>query len=346
MTNLTKVYGRTFTLASWLLVATWLLLLILAPMVLMVEQSLWRLETPKDAATLTQRIDQLYNDLSVVKLDRQSASSDTAAQLDNKIAALESELRSLEARETKPQRVYGVANYTRMTGAHLEIFITTILHASIVTALALAVCYPVAWVAARTLRPWLAALLLLGLTIPYATNELIRVYAWLMILDVRGILNRALEYVGLISLEQNPIRFLESKGAIFAGLVYTYILFMAFPLYNAFQSLDRAQVDAARDLGAGVFQTHWRVVIPHAKPGIAIGCITVFMLAAGSWSVPQTLSRGLGGDWFTTLIYRQFFESHNWNIGSAYAVVLLVICLVFIALVLRSTGVTLRDMMR
>lgn len=346
MSDLARVYGRSFTLAAWTLVSAWLALLILAPMVLMVEQSLWRLETPKDAAAVTQRIDLLYNELSVAKLDRQQAAGDTAARLDQSIDRLGQEIAALEATEVKPVRVYGVANYTRMTGAHLDIFVSTLVYASIVTGLALMVCYPVAWMAAHTTRPWLAGLLLIGLTIPYATNELIRVYAWLMILEVRGLLNRLLEFAGLLSIEDNPIRFLEGKGATFAGLVYTYVLFMAFPLYNAFQSLDRAQVDAARDLGAGPIRTHWRVVIPHAKPGIAVGCITVFMLAAGSWAVPQTLSRGLGGDWFTTLIYRQFFEAHNWNIGSAYAVVLLGACLAFIALVLRITGVTLRDMMR
>lgn len=346
MTDLARVYGRGLAALMVALVALWIGLLILAPLVLMVEQSLWRLETPEDAAAVTQRIDELYNELSVAKLDRQEAEADAALKLDQRIEGLTRDIATLEATEVKPRRVYGVGNYTRMTGAHLEIFLTTLAYASIVTVLALVVCYPVAWAAAATLKPWLAALLLVGLTIPYATNELIRVYAWMMILEVRGVLNRLFEALGLLSVETNPIRFLESKGATFAGLVYTYILFMAFPLYNAFQTLDRSHLDAAEDLGSGTIRTHWRVVIPHAKPGIAVGCITVFMLAAGSWAVPQTLSRGLGGDWFTTLIYRQFFEAHNWNIGSAYAVVLLAACLAFIALVLRLTGVSLRDMMR
>ena len=346
MTDLTRIYGRPFAALMWLLVGIWLVVLIAFPLGMMAEQSLWRLEVPPEAAQITMRIDTAYNELSVARLDRQSAVAEEATRLDQRIRTLEDDIRRMEATETAPRKVYGLANYTRMTSAHADIFVTTILYAITVTALALIVCYPVAYAAAMTQRPWVAAVMLIALTIPYATNELIRVYAWLMLLEVRGLVNRLLALVGWVDLEVNPVRFLESKGATFAGLVYAYILFMAFPLYNAFQSLDRSHLEAADDLGAGTLRTHLRVVIPHAKPGIAVGCITVFILAAGSWAVPQTLSRGIGGDWFTTLIYRQFFEAHNWNIGSAYAVVLLVACLAFIAVVLRLSRVTIKDMMR
>jgi spermidine/putrescine transport system permease protein len=346
MNDLARVYGRGFAALMWLLVGVWLCALILFPLGMMAEQSIWRLEAPPGAAEVTMRIDQGYNELSVARLDRASATGAAAEALDRKIAALAAELQELEGREVRPQRVYGPANYTRMTSAHLEIFLSTLGYASIVTILALIVCYPIAFVAATTPNAWRGTLMLIALSIPYATNELIRIYALMMILDVRGLINQLFDLIGLLSIERNPIRFLDHRAATFSGLVYAYILFMAFPLYNAFESLERSQIDAARDLGASTWRLHWRVVLPHAKPGVAVGCVTVFILAAGSWSVPQILSRGTGGDWFTTLIYRQFFEAHNWNIGSAYAVALLVACLAFIALVLRITRVTLRDMMR
>jgi spermidine/putrescine transport system permease protein len=121
---------------------------------------------------------------------------------------------------------------------------------------------------------------------------------------------------------------------------------MVFPIYNTVQTLDPNQIDAARDLGASTWRIHRRVVIPHAKPGIAVGCIMTFMLSAGSYSVPQIMTRGTGGDWFSQLIYRQFFEANNWNIGAAYAFALLLACILFIFMVMRVAGVGIRDIAR
>ena len=94
-------------------------------------------------------------------------------------------------------------------------------------------------------------------------------------------------------------------------MVYAFILFMLFPLYNALESLDRNQIDAARDLGAPSWRIHCRIVIPHAKPGIAVGCIMVFVLAAASYTVPALLGSP-GTSWFTETIYQWFFEGQDW----------------------------------
>ena len=96
--------------------------------------------------------------------------------------------------------------------------------------------------------------------------------------------------------------------------------------------------------GAGTWRVHWRVIIPHSKPGIAVGCIMTFMLAAGSFSVPHIITRGLQPKWFTQLIYDKFFESSNWNLGSAYSFTLLVICILFIMIVMAIFGVKLRQL--
>ena len=112
------------------------------------------------------------------------------------------------------------------------------------------------------------------------------------------------------------------------------------------ETLDRNQIEAARDLGASTWRIHWRVVIPHAKPGIAVGCIMTFMLSAGSYSVPQVMTRGKSGDWFSQLIYRQFFESFNWNIGAAYSFSLLLVCIAFIFLMMTLFRVGIRDIAR
>jgi spermidine/putrescine transport system permease protein len=142
-----------------------------------------------------------------------------------------------------------------------------------------------------------------------------------------------------------PIRFLSGDTGVMIGMVYAYILFMIFPIYNAIESLDMNQIKAARNLGAGWIRTHYRVIIPHAKPGIATGCIMTFMLAAGSYAVPALLGSP-GSRWFTQIIYNWFFEGGNWNQGAAYAFLLLIICIGFIALVMRVFKVGLGDIAR
>jgi spermidine/putrescine transport system permease protein len=231
-----------------------------------------------------------------------------------------------------------------MSSLHFQIFVKTIGYAALVTIFALVVCYPVAYTVAQLATPNKAALLMLGLIIPYAINELLRVYAWLMILDYQGVINSFLAWLGLVDLEARTwIPFLEYPGSVFVALIYAYVLFMVFPMYNTIETLDKNQIEAARDLGASTWRIHWRVVIPHAKPGIAVGCIMTFMLSAGSYSVPQVMTRGKSGDWFSQLIYRQFFESFNWNQGAAYSFTLLLVCIAFIFLMMTVFRVGIRD---
>ena len=147
------------------------------------------------------------------------------------------------------------------------------------TILALLACYPVAYAVATSRSSERVALLMLGLVIPYAINELLRIFSWIMILEKHGVLNRLLDSLGLIDLAAGEgMRFVASNGAVFAVMVYAYILFMVFPIYNTIETLDRNQIEAARDLGASTWRIHWRVVLPHAKPGIAVGAVMTFML--------------------------------------------------------------------
>ena len=129
-------------------------------------------------------------------------------------------------------------------------------------------------------------------------------------------------------------------------IVYTYVLFMVFPIVNVMSTLDRNQIEAAKDLGAGTLRVHWRIIIPHAKPGIAVGCIATFMLAAGAFSVPRIISRGLQAEWFSQSIYTRFFESQSSNIGAAYSFAYTVICFVVVALFMWVMRTRLKDFAR
>lgn len=240
-----------------------------------------------------------------------------------------------------PKDTYSLTNYETLFNnqIHLKIFFKTIWSSVLVTTLTLLVSYPIAFYLAKIATPQKAALCLLLLIIPFWINEILRTFSWYIILAYKGPLNALLLGLGLID---RPIRFLSGDGGVLIGMVYAYILFMIFPIYNAIESLDSNQVKAARNLGAGWIRTHWRVIIPHAKPGIATGCIMTFMLAAGSYAVPALLGSP-GSRWFTQIIYNWFFEGGDWNQGAAYAFLLLVICIGFIALVMRIFKVGLGD---
>ena len=342
MTELIRTYGRGLTAVFVGLTVLWFAAMILGPQLLMIEQSLWSKQRGTDVGLA---IDRAYTDLSMLEFDLGGTEDASAkAEIESKITTLRQEITTLEAQEQDPPKVYGFQNYTRMSGLHFSIFVKTIIYSIMVTVLSLIVCYPIAYVIAHLSTPHRAALLLLGLTIPYAMNELLRVYSWLMILDYQGVINSALAWLGFVDLAAREwIPFLEYPGAVFVALIYTYILFMVFPIYNTLETLDKNQIEAAKDLGASTWRTHWRVIIPHAKPGIAVGCIMTFMLSAGSYSVPQIMTRGKSGDWFSQLIYRQFFESFNWNQGSAYAFTLLLVCVLFIFLMMTVFKVGIRD---
>ncbi|MBP0618109.1 ABC transporter permease [Jiella mangrovi] len=236
---------------------------------------------------------------------------------------------------------YSLKNYSTISPLHLTIFVKTIFYATLVTLISFAVCYPVAYFASNVQGALGAGAILLLLVIPYSINELLRVYAWVMILAREGVLNSALQWLGLVGAD--PPQWVASNNTVFLVSAYTFVLFMMFPLMNALGTLDRSQVEAARDLGASVWRVHYRVVMPHAKPGIAMGSILVFMLSAGVITVPELLGRGLHPDWFSQVIYRRFFESGNWNQGSAYSLMLLMSCIVFILMVLSLFKVSIRE---
>ncbi|QKV19141.1 ABC transporter permease [Oricola thermophila] len=239
-----------------------------------------------------------------------------------------------------PRDVYSLDNilYLANEGVHRAIFYKTIWASALVAFLTLIVCYPIAYWLAQTASPNQTVIVLIALTIPFWINEVLRTLAWYILLAFRGPLNALLLFLGVID---EPVRWYGNAGVL-AGMVYAYILFMLFPIYNAIESLDKSQIEAARDLGASTWRTHLRVVIPHAKAGIATGCVFTFMLAAGSYVAPALLGAP-GSRWFTEIIYNWFFEGGDWNRGAAYALVLLVLCLVVVLATLKLARVNLTD---
>lgn len=229
---------------------------------------------------------------------------------------------------------------------HLKTFTATVTYSGVVTVICLLMSYPIAFYLATVVSPQSLPTMLLLLFIPLWVSEALRAFAWYIILTFNGPLNAILVGLGILDA---PVRWqngvLTPYDGIMIGLIYTYVLFMVFPLYGAIQSLDRNQIEASEDLGARWWHTHWRIVLPHSKPGIASGCVMVFMLSAGSLLVPTVLP-STSSNWFTETIRQWMLESQDWNTGAAYSFLYIVLCSVVVTLVMWAFRVKLSDIAR
>ena len=224
----------------------------------------------------------------------------------------------------------------------IGVFLDTIITAVLVTVINLCFCYPIAFYIAKLATPNTARLLVLALVIPFWINELLRSFAIRILFAGEGVINNILLELGLIT---TAVNFIALDIALYTGLTYAYILLMIFPLYNALETLDTNQLEAAKDLGSSTVRTHWRIVIPHAKAGIASGCTMVFMLTAGALATPVVLSSP-NTYWFTQLIYQWFNMNDNWSRGSAYSIILLVVSVTFVLLMMRLFKATIGEVVR
>ena len=253
-----------------------------------------------------------------------------------------------------PKDTYSINNYGRILGnpvdvsflwidfqlpVRVKVFALTILYAAMVTAITLIMAYPLAYYLAKIVSPKSLPTLFLLMFVPLWVSEILRSFAWYIILAFKGPLNVLLMSMGIIDSE---IRWIAGYSPVIIGLVYTYVLFMVFPLYNAMQSLDSNQIEAAEDLGSPWWRTHWRVILPHSKPGIASGAVMVFMLSAGSLLVPVLLG-STTSSWFTQTIQGVMLEEQDWNTGAAFAFMLLAFCTAFVSVMMRVFGVKLSD---
>ena len=239
--------------------------------------------------------------------------------------------------------IYGSAQSTDSYNfVDLSVFGRTILTAILVTLIDLALCYPVAYYLAHVATGGWTRLMVMALIVPFWVNELLRAFAFKIMFGSTGIINNFLIAVGILD---QPFDFVRNSVALYSGLSYAYILLMIFPIYNAVESLDKNQIEAARDLGSPWWRIHWRVVIPHAKPGITSGCTMVFMLTAGALAAPQILG-GPSSLWFTQIIYQAFNQAGNWARGSAYAIILLATCIIFVLCMMKIFKVKLGEIAR
>jgi len=211
------------------------------------------------------------------------------------------------------------ANYITIADDDLYVlsYLKSLKVAAVSTVMLLLCGLPLAYAMARApraARPLLVTLVVL----PFWTSFLIRVYAWINILQRDGLLNQALLWVGLID---QPTTWLATDTAVYIGLVYSYLPFMVLPLYASLEKLDETLLEAAADLGCPRWKAFFVVTIPLALPGLGAGALLCFIPIVGEFVVPDLLG-GSDAAMIGQTLWTEFFANRDWPVASAVAVVL------------------------
>jgi spermidine/putrescine transport system permease protein len=212
---------------------------------------------------------------------------------------------------------------------YTQIFIESCVYAPLTTWLGLAIAYPLASLIARSPKGHRDLLLLLVI-LPFWSNFLIRVYAWMILLGPQAALARTVNGV-LGWFGAGPVPLLFSSFAVLVCLVYVHLPFMVLPLYANLEKHDQSLLDAARDLGANGWQRFWRITFPLSLPGVYAGAALVFIPALGIFAIPDILG-GPNDSLIGNVIKQQFLETRDWPFGSVLSIVLTVVALAFAGL--------------
>ncbi len=224
------------------------------------------------------------------------------------------------------------ANYAALWNeTYLSVFLRSVVYASLTVLLCLLIGYPVAYTIALHGGRYKNALVA-ALVIPFFASYLIRMYAWSTLLSDEGLVNQALRWFGL----SEGVRFLNTPGAVVAGLTYGFVIFMVLPVYASLERMDLALIEAGKDLYHGPLRTFFAVTLPATRAGVLGGVLLVLLPALGDFVSAQLLG-GPSTFMIGNLIQQQFFESQNQPLGSALTVVLMIALLVFMVFYLRST---------
>jgi putrescine transport system permease protein len=221
---------------------------------------------------------------------------------------------------------------------YLSSYLKSLEVAALSTGMLLLIGYPLAYGMARASARGQAVLVLL-VVLPFWTSFLIRVYAWINILQRDGLLNDTLLALGII---REPLAWLSTDTAVYIGIVYSYLPFMVLPLYATLQKMDETLLEAAADLGCRRWRAFWLVTFPLSLPGVGAGALLCFIPIVGEFVIPDLLG-GSETIMIGQTLWTEFFANKDWPVASAVAVVLL--CVLLLPLV-RYEHVQAREIER
>jgi putrescine transport system permease protein len=201
-------------------------------------------------------------------------------------------------------------------------YLRSLLVAAVSTSILLAIGYPIAYGMARLPKRWQGVAMMLVI-VPFWTSFLIRIYAWINILQHDGLLNQILLALHLVS---EPVAWLSTDSAMYLGIVYSYLPFMILPLYATLVKMEPSLEEAAADLGAAPREVFWLVTFPLSLPGVAAGVLLCFIPIVGEFVIPDLLA-GSNALMIGQTLWLEFFTNKDWPVASATAIVLLVLLL-------------------
>ncbi|MBR3816037.1 MAG: ABC transporter permease [Clostridia bacterium] len=216
-------------------------------------------------------------------------------------------------------------------GKYKDVMLNSIWLGFIATVISLVISYPLAYIMARTTANVQRTMMILVM-LPMWMNLLIRTYSMMIILQDTGIINTALEAIGL-----GKVHMINTEAAVVLGMVYNYIPYMILPLYSIMSKMDHNLIEAAEDLGANKFTVLKNIVLPLSLPGIASGFTMVFVPSVSTFYI----SKKLGGNTFSLIgdvIEMQFKSANNYNLGAALSLVLMVLIIICMMVMNRFTG--------
>ncbi len=202
-------------------------------------------------------------------------------------------------------------------------YLKSILMSAIATLCCLALGFPMAYGIARA-KAETRSLLLLLIILPFWISFLLRVYAWMGLLNNYGVINNMLIWFGIID---TPMQIIYTDFAVFIGLTYSYLPFMILPLYATLERMDLDLVDAAKDLGATSTTAFWDITWPLSRAGVIAGCLLVFIPATGEYVIPYLLG-GPNSLLIGRVLFDEFFVNRDWPLASAVAIVMLILLVV------------------
>jgi spermidine/putrescine transport system permease protein len=233
--------------------------------------------------------------------------------------------------ERAPAGGYGggftIDNYLNLP-SRSKAFFNTLTLAPLGTLLTAIVAFPMAYFLAVKVPPKWRVVMLVLVMAPFWTSQLMRYYAWIMILGSKGIPSW-LEWFGIVD-----VRLLNTPTAVLIGAVYGFLPLMVPPIYVSLEKLDKRLLEASSDLGATPFRTFWQVTLPLALPGVATGSMLVFILLMGDYILPQYLG---GGKVFFigNALVDLFLQSRNWPFGAAVSIALVIIMFITVYFYMR-----------
>jgi putrescine transport system permease protein len=201
-------------------------------------------------------------------------------------------------------------------------YLRSLVVALVSTSILLLIGYPIAYGMARLPSRWQSVAMMLVI-VPFWTSFLIRIYAWINILQHDGLLNQILLALHLVS---TPVVWLSTDSAMYLGIVYSYLPFMILPLYATLAKIEPALLEAASDLGSSPRQAFWLVTFPLSLPGVGAGVLLCFIPIVGEFVIPDLLA-GSDSLMIGQTLWLEFFTNKDWPVASASAVVLLLLLL-------------------